>query len=63
MICPPLPPYWTDDRDYMTEEDAPIVGNLITEDCIVKLYPFPPFSKGLDYEVCPTVVAIDVLIS
>ena len=44
-----------------------IVGNLITSDGIVKLYEsvviFLFFLRGLNYRVCPTIGAIDVLIS
>ena len=41
MLLYPTTPYWTDDADYMgglTEEGVPLVGNLITSDCIVELY-------------------------
>ena len=49
----------------LTEDSAPLVGNLITSDCIVKLYLSnpPPFMRGLDCWACPTIGAIDVLSS
>ena len=39
--------------------------NLITSDCIVKLYLSNPSNlpRGFDCRVCPTIGAIDVLIS
>ena len=47
------------------EEDAPIVGNLITSDCIVKRYAsnLLPSYRGLNYSVCPTIWVIDVSFS
>jgi len=49
----------------ISQEGAPIVGNLITSDCIVKLYVSNPQSclRGLDYRIFPTIGAIDALIS
>ena len=49
----------------LTEDGAPIVGDLITSDCIVKLHVKSPviphlFLREFDYRVCPTIGAIDV---
>ena len=51
-----------------TEDSAPTVRDLITLNCIVKLYlsnpsKLPSFSREFDHRVYPTAGAIDVFIS
>ena len=52
----------------LTEDSAPTVRDLITLNCIVKLYlsnpsKLPSFSREFDHRVYPTAGAIDVFIS